>query len=409
MTSAADNNTTASTDLDQFRLAYRAFLEANPLPNWRERARSSEAEFGQVQRDWIAILNRGGYAAPKWPVEHGGLKASVAQQLVMNEENQRADCPSQKLFEIALNHTGATVLNHGTEDQRAHLPRILDGTAIWCQGFSEPNAGSDLANLQTRAIRDGDNYVVTGQKVWSSWAHHADWCLLLVRTDQEVAKHKGISYLLVDLSSPGVTVRPLVQLTGNPEFCEIYFDDVLVPAANLVGREGDGWRISQTTLQTERGAFLLDRGRALERRFANIVANLPDVAESGAPLTPDTALVNDLATDYAEMRILLELCQRVLDKEKAFGSAGWEPSIAKLFEADLTLRIGEHSLASVGLLGQTDCGQPGATAAGETPWVLDHLNAFGLKIAGGTSQIQRNILGERVLGLPREPRPKERT
>lgn len=385
---------------DRFRAELREWLAEHVPHGWRERAAAGEHEFVQVQREWIRTLNEGGWAAPKWPARFGGLDATVAEQVAIADELERADAPPLRVFDISLNHTGATLIHHGTPQQLEHLPRILRGEEIWCQGFSEPDAGSDLASLSTRAVRDGDHYIVTGQKVWSSWGHHADWCLLLVRTDPDVPKHQGISYLLVDLRSPGVEVRPLVQMTGNAEFSEIFLDEVAVPVDNLIGREGEGWAISQTTLKTERGAFLLRRSRALEARFERIVETL---VERGALDDPHGAVARDLATDYGEIKILVELCQRILSREAAFGSAGWNPSIAKLFEAELAQRVGRHALSALGLAGQRDVGVPGAVLGEETPWVLDHLDTFSLKIAGGTAEIQRNILGEKVLGLPREP------
>ncbi|HWL42973.1 MAG TPA: acyl-CoA dehydrogenase family protein [Ilumatobacter sp.] len=395
---------TTGAGLDELRARLRSWLDEHTPLGWRVRAAESDAAFVQVQREWMATLDTGGWAVPKWPVEHGGLGATVAEQVVIAEELQRADAPPLKVFDISLNHTGATLIHHGTEAQLAHLPRIRSGKAIWCQGFSEPDAGSDLASLATRAVRDGDHYIVSGQKVWSSWGHHADWCLLLVRTNPEAPKHQGISYLLVDLTSPGVEVRPLVQMTGNAEFSEIFLDEVSVPVENLIGREGDGWAISQTTLKTERGAFLLRRSRALDDRFAEIVHA---VRGQGLLERPDSAVAHELAGDYGQIKILVELCRRIVGQEASFGSAGWNPSIAKLFEAELAQRVGRHALSALGLGAQRDVGVPGALLTEQPPWVLDHLETFGLKIAGGTAEIQRNILGEKVLGLPREPAAPE--
>jgi len=235
--------------MDDLRTRYRAWLAEHVPADWTDDVATA--------RWWMRERDEGGWAAPAWPVEHGGMAASTVDQIVMQEEERAADAPSTARFGIALNHAGTTLIAHGTPEQRAHLPRIRRGEEIWCQGFSEPDAGSDLAALSTRAVRDGDDYVVTGQKVWSSYADQADWCLLLARTAPDAPKRKGISYFLLDLRSPGVEVRPLRQITGSAEFSEIFLDEVRIPAANLVGDENEGWRISQTTLTTERGPFFL--------------------------------------------------------------------------------------------------------------------------------------------------------
>jgi alkylation response protein AidB-like acyl-CoA dehydrogenase len=390
-------STERQEQLDDLRRRYRRWLADHVPAGWRERVAGDHAATIELARHWMNELDSGGWAAPTWPLEHGGMNATIAEQLVMLEEQQRAGAPSTAVFGIALNHAGATLAVHGTPEQLTHLPRIRRGAEIWCQGFSEPDAGSDLAALQARAVRDGDHYVVSGQKVWSSFATDADWCLLLARTDPVAPKRKGVSYFLLDLRSPGVEIRPLRQITGSAEFCEIFLDEVAIPAGNLVGAENDGWRVSQTTLTTERGPFFLPAVQRLRRRAIDAFEAL---GADGA--RPGSAAAQSLARNYADVEILAELYNRVLTAQDRFGHAGAEASIVKLRYTDLLQRLTGDVLDALGPDGQLGSPlQPGEDRDGE--WELDHLMAFGLAIGGGTSDIQRNLIGERVLGLPREP------
>ncbi|MFI5040377.1 MAG: acyl-CoA dehydrogenase family protein [Acidimicrobiales bacterium] len=382
-------------DTALFRAEYRAWLEANIPDGWKELVERDREAAVAFAREWMQIRHAGGYGAPGWPREHGGMAASLAQQIVMYEEEQRAGAPGTGLFAIALNHAGATLIAHGSVEQCGHLGRILEGKEIWCQGFSEPNAGSDLASLRTRAVRDGDDYVVTGQKVWSSVATHADWCLLLVRTNPTAPKRKGISYLLLDLRSPGVEVRPLRQMTGSAEFCEIFLDEVRVPTANRVGPEDEGWRISQTTLSTERGPFFLASVQALRAQVRSAVQTL-------GPALDDPAVRQRLGGDVAEVEILAELYSQILASQIKAGEAGPESSVIKLFYTEVLHRLTGHVVDDAGLSAQLGSPLTPDDDRGGT-WMLEHLQSWGMAIGGGTSDIQRNLIGERVLGLPREP------
>jgi alkylation response protein AidB-like acyl-CoA dehydrogenase len=388
---------TSSTTLAGFREEYRAWLAANVPPGWRDQIAGGRGASIDFARRWMRTRHDGGYAAPSWPTEFGGMGASLAQQLVMFEEEQRADAPGTGLFAIALNHAGATLIAHGTAVQREHhLGRILRGEEIWCQGFSEPNAGSDLAALQTRAHRDGDHYVVTGQKVWSSQANHADWCLLLVRTNPTAPKRKGITYLLLDLSAPGIEIRPLRQITGNAEFCEIFLDEVRVPVTNRIGAEDEGWSISQTTLSTERGPFFLASVQSLRSSMQDAVDRLGDLIED------DRAVRERLGGSIAAVEVLAEVYSQVLSSQLRHGHAGPESSIVKLLYSEVLARLTQQVVGDVGM--EAQCGEvaaPDDERGGS--WFLDHLGSWGMAIGGGTSDIQRNLIGERVLGLPREP------
>jgi alkylation response protein AidB-like acyl-CoA dehydrogenase len=395
--------TPAAGDPASLRSRYRAWLEEHVPRGWRSRVEAGGRDAAvALGRAWMRELDDGGWAAPSWPVEHGGMAATIAEQVVMFEENARADAPSTALSSIALNHAGATLLAHGTDAQRSrHLERIRRGEEIWCQGFSEPGAGSDLAALRTRAVRDGDHYVVTGQKVWSSLATHADWCLLLARTDPDAPKRRGISYLLLDLASPGVEVRPLRQISGAAEFCEIFLDEVRVPVSDRIGAEHEGWKISQTTLAAERGPFFLPAIHALRGQARDALRALPGAAPAGVPAAADPALRQELVRDYAEIEILAELYQGVLAGQQV-GQAGPEASLVKLHYSELLVRLTGHAVEALGLPAQL--GEP-LTADDDRggTWMLEHLGSWGMTIGGGTSEIQRNLIAERVLGLPREP------
>ena len=381
-----------------FRLAYRAWLASNVSADWRQGCAGNRRALVALARTRMAELNSGGYGGRGWPIEHGGMGASLADQIVMIEEEALADVPSIAVFSIGLVHTGSTLIQHGTDEQcRQHLPKILSGDVLWCQGFSEPNAGSDLASLQCRAMRDGENYVVNGQKVWSSNADVADWCLLLVRTDPDAPKRNGISYLMLDLRSPGVEVRPLRQITGTAEFSEIFLDDVVVPVANRIGAENDGWRVSQTTLQSERGPLFLPSIQRLRSRVGDAIDDLCDTGAADDPLVRQS-----LAGCYAEIEILAELYGQVLSDQINVGEAGSGAAIIKLCYSEILNQFTGTVSDALGLCGLRG-GPQSPDDDGEMDWFNDHLHSWGMTIGGGTSDIQRNLIGEHVLGLPRDP------
>jgi alkylation response protein AidB-like acyl-CoA dehydrogenase len=388
--------------LQDFRLRYRAWLDANVPAGWRAHS-SDEDDLFAVQRSWVKALRAGGWAAAHWPVEHGGLGASLAEQVVIQEENTRADAPTPTMFGMAFVHAAATLMQFGTPEQQAqHLPRIIEGDEVWCQCFSEPNAGSDLASLSTRAERDGDTYVLNGQKIWSSGAHRGDWAMTLARTDPTQRRNKGITYFLVDLHSPGVEVRRIRSILDNEEFCEVFFTDVRVPVADRLGEEGDGWRIAQTTLATERGLYLMpvvDAIQAQARELVELLRRAPD---------DERAHVEQVvASNYAQVAILKELLDDVL-VNAAFGESGPEVSIVKVFYSELSQRLTTQALDLVGAPGQRawEPAFDNNSAGFDGCWGRAHYWSWAWTIAGGTSEIQRNIIGERVLGLPREPRPE---
>ena len=375
-----------------FRKELRAWISDNLPDGWRESAPTSGRMDESVSREWSKRLYDAGYAGLTWPKEYGGQDAPYTHQAIFLEESARADTP-EHIGVIGLGMAGPTIIAHGTDKQKsAHLSKILSGEEVWCQGFSEPGSGSDLASLRTRAEDAGDHYVVTGQKVWSSFAHIADYCILVVRTDPSAAKHKGITYLLVDMHADGVEVRPLVQVTGDPEFNEIFFNDVKVPKTNVVGEANEGWGVAMTTLLHERGTL----GFALTARLEVLVAKLIILAkETGAH--GDLLIRDRVAQQWIELQALKFTNYRALTTLMRTGVPGPEGSIAKLHWSESNQRLGKLALEILGHRAQLD-GDDGVWSG---YWQYQQLRSRGNTIEAGTSEILRNIIAERVLGLPR--------
>jgi alkylation response protein AidB-like acyl-CoA dehydrogenase len=352
---------------------------------------------------WQRRLFDAGYAGVDWPAEHGGLGASPAEQLIFLEESARARAPYVGANFVGLLHAGPTLIVEGTQAQRAaHLPRILRGDEVWCQGFSEPDAGSDLASLRTTAVRDGDHYVVSGRKLWTSHAEVADYCELLVRTDQDAPKHRGISWLILPMRAPGVQVRPLRTVVGSREFGELILDDVRVPVTNRVGAENDGWRVAMVTFSFERGTAFI--GDVIESR--NLLAETVALAKAtpapgGGVLWDDAALRRDLGRLAAEVSGLWSLTRKNVSE----AAAGMVPvqgaSVFKLRFTESRQRIGD---LAAHVLGRAALFMDEVAGTGSARVVEDRVNTLSFTIAAGTSQIQRDILAERALNLPREPR-----
>lgn len=392
--------------LEPFRLEVRDWCARVVPSDWRERQRdASHDELIDFLRWWGGQLREAGWFAPHWPGEWGG-GLSVTEQVVLAEELSRCDAPRNALYQVALYNAAPAIIHTGTEEQKQRfLPGILDGD-VWCQGFSEPNAGSDLAGLQTRAVRDGDHYVVTGQKVWTSWARVAKWCILLVRTEPDAPKHKGISYLVMDMESPGVEVRPIKQATGAAEFCETFLDEVVVPVENRIGEENEGWKVAQGTLSSERAVVILDGAERLRRN--GVEAIISDVAdwqlEDGRPAIEDGGVQDMLGRRYAESIVLGHLVNGMIEDVINGREVGATSSIVKVFYSELLQDVMKEVSDLRGVAGQLE--RPRLMAAGwETgDWYLDYINSWGWTIGGGTNEIMRNIIGERGLGLPREPK-----
>lgn len=390
---------------EDLRQQVRAWLRANVPVGWREAMTNCEQQsFVELQRDWFGKLVAAGYATPHWPREWPGGGRSLADQKVIYEEVARADAPRLILFFVALYHAACTLLECGSDAQRQkYLPGILSGD-IWCQGFSEPNAGSDLASLKTRAERQGDKYIINGQKTWSTMAQYADRCLLLARTSKADAPQAGLTYLLVDMHAPGVTVRPISQITGDDEFAEIFFDDVEVPIDERVGEEGEGWAVAQATLASERGLTLVELSHRMRNSLPMIAAQMHDSGRMN-----DAAVRRDLGRLIARVDAACALADRYLLKRMSGEEAAGDASIVKLYYAT-TLR--EFSLLGrriAGLSGQYDRGFMRGATQETGNWPVDFINSFNWSIAGGSNEIQRNIIAERMLGMPREPRAWQMT
>jgi alkylation response protein AidB-like acyl-CoA dehydrogenase len=385
------------TDLDAFRDEVRGWCRAHVPADWRAAQTGvGDDEFVAFQQAWFQELRRAGWAVPHWPAAWGGGR-SAAEQVVLYQELAAHDAPRLVLAFVSIHHAASTLLAAGTAEQRQrHLPAILEGE-IWCQGFSEPEAGSDLAALKATARRDGDGYVVNGQKVWASGAAHADWCLLLARTDPDAPKRKGISYFLMDMRSPGIEVRPIRQATGESHFCEVFLDDVVVPAANLVGTEHAGWQVAQETLGAERGMTMLE----LAERLGNAGLRwLVEACERSGAI--DDPVVQDrLAAFDVEVTGLRSLCRNLVDRVEHGQAGPAEPSIVKLYYSELLQRLTGFGAEVVGLEGQTVLQKPISSGWESGAWVLDFISSWEWTIPGGSSEIQRTIIGERGLGLPR--------
>ena len=345
---------------------------------------------------WQRVLHDAGYAGLSWPVAWGGRGLPVSQQLVFLEEYAAAGAPYVGVNFVGTMHAGPTLIAEGSDEQRRHhLPRILRGDAVWCQGFSEPQAGSDLASLRTRAERVGDEYVVSGQKIWSTRAQVADHCELLVRTDPDAPKHKGITWLILDMDQPGVEVRPMRTIDGESHFCEVFLDGARVPVANRVGAETDGWRVTNVTLRFERGTAFAQHIITLRSQLRRLVA----LAQQGpgTPVWDDAGLRRHVGRLDAAVEALWRMTRMGIAEAEATGVPSPLGSAIKLRYSELGQEIADLTLR---LLGRRGLGTgPGDTAEAEI--VREYLWSFQLTIAAGTSQIQRNLVAERILGLPK--------
>ncbi|MBV8951595.1 MAG: acyl-CoA dehydrogenase family protein [Actinobacteria bacterium] len=378
----------------EFRDELRAWLARHPPPGFDVATTEEEA---RALRAWQRTLHSGRFVGVHWPVEHGGRGASASQVAIYNQELAHAGAPPI-IGRVGVTLVGPTLITHGTDEQRRRfMPRILDGADVWCQLFSEPGAGSDLAALSTRAERRADAYVVNGQKVWSSHATFADMGIALVRTDPAAHRHKGISMLAIPMDAPGVDVRPLRQITGDRDFDEVFLDDVEVPVDNLIGGESQGWQVAATTLANERGAAFIWREQVLlEAATSRLWA-----ACARESRLCDPVVRQRLARSRIDVEIFRLHNERTLARLARGDDIGPEASIVKLFWAGASQRLYETALAVLGpgaLLDPSD--GVGPDAGGE--WIHGLLATRANTIMGGTSEIQRTILAERVLGLPRE-------
>jgi alkylation response protein AidB-like acyl-CoA dehydrogenase len=388
-------------DLETLRTQVRSWLEANKPRDWRERSRTQE-DFVKTQREWFGKLVEAGYAIPHWPAEWPGGGRSLAEQKVIYEELAEADCPRLLLSFASTYHAFATLKECGTREQQDYyLPRILDGET-WCQGFSEPNAGSDLASLKTKAERvsrpEGDVYVVNGQKIWSTMAQYADMCLLLVRTSSDGPKQAGITYLLMDMKSPGVTVRPIHQIQGDEEFAEIFLDNVEIPVSARVGEEGNGWAVANATLASERGLTLMElsyRMRGALRRAAELIRERGKAEDQG--------VLRAFGQLVTQVDVACAIADRFLDNRMK----GLErPGDASVVKNTYSRALRAYSLFGLRVGGLDEQYRHPITFGDLNTgnWMADYMNSYAWTIAGGSEEIQRRIVAEKMLGLPKEPK-----
>jgi alkylation response protein AidB-like acyl-CoA dehydrogenase len=379
-----------------FRSEVRAWLAAH-VPAVGPEPESADEKVAFARR-WQRTLFDGGWAGLDWPREHGGRGAGVIEGLIWNEEYAHARGPDRIQLAVGLGLVGPTLVGHGTPEQKQRfLPPILRGDEIWCQGFSEPNAGSDLAALRTRGELRGDEVVVTGQKIWTSFARSAEWCILVIRTNPDAPKHKGLTFLLVDMATPGITLRPLREMTGEAWFNEVFFDGVHVPRANIVGELDRGWDVVVTTLSHERGSS------SPHARLAGELDRLVRLARAtryGVGYAADDPMIRQkLATFSTEIAILRLIAWRSAGEIARHGRPGPEGSILKVMWSELDQRMKETALELLGPAGMVPRGDPCAVDGGF--WSHELLWSRAATIYAGTSEIQRNIIAQRALGLPR--------
>ncbi len=382
---------TFTPEQEAFRQEVRAFLREALPPDWDGGIGTDEEEGFLGSREFMKKLAKRGWIAPAWPKEYGGAGMTIWEQAIYNEEMAYHRAPLTNL--AAVGYLGPTLIMYGTEEQqREHLPGITSGEVVWCQGYSEPNAGSDLASLQTRAVIDGDDFVINGQKIWTSQAHYADWMFLLARTDPDAPKHKGISFLLVDMKTPGITIRPLINMANQKGFNEVFFENVRTPRRNLVGELNRGWYVGTTTLDFERSSLAGSAGN--RRTLEELTAFVRETKAGRQPVVR-----HRLADLWIELETSRLLSFRVLAMQERGLVPNYEASIVKTFNSEYTQRLARVGLNLLGLYGQLHPRSPYAKLQGR--FERQYLISVGSTIAGGTSEIQRNIIATRGLGLPR--------
>ena len=388
-----------SPEEEAFRREVHDFIETECPPNLRGEGVNLFQEVGNLFA-WRAKVAKKGWVAPAWPKEYGGAGMTIMEQFIYNLETARMRAPAPIFIGgLAVAVIGPTIIIYGTEEQKQeHIPRILSGEVMWCQGFSESGAGSDLASLQTRAVKDGDDYVINGQKIWTTLAHMSQYMLLLARSDPDVPKHKGLSYFIVPMKAPGVTVRPLYNMAGSHEFNEVFFDNVRIPAKNLVGEENRGWYQAVTTLDIERSNIGSAVGQS--QGVEDLVRFARENRDNGVVrIASDPSLRHELAERYIETQASLMLSYRMVTMQARGLIPNYEASATKLYSMELNQRIANTGLRLMGLYGQLSRGSKWAPLKGRMEF--QYIRSVANTIEGGTSEVQRNIVATRGLGLPR--------
>ena len=389
---------------DAFRTEVRGFLKEALPAGWVGSDSPIDEESFAYGRQFLKKLAPKRWIAPSWPQEYGGAGLTLWEQVVYNEEMAYHRAPV--INAAAVGYLGPTIMIYGSEEQKTqHIGGITSGEVIWCQGYSEPGSGSDLASLQTRAVQDGDDFIINGQKIWTSQAHYADWMFLLARTDPDAPKHKGISYFLLDMKSPGITVRPLINLAGTGGFNEVFFDNVRVPRAGLLGELNRGWYMATTTLDFERSNLSVSAGmrRSLEELVAFCAETKSNPSTSSGPggrrLIDKTTVRHRLAELWIEVNVTRLLAYRVVTMQERGLVPNYEASIVKVFNSEGNQRLARAGIQILGLYGQLAADSPYARLRGR--FERSYMTSVGSTIAAGTSEIQRNIIASRGLGLPR--------
>jgi alkylation response protein AidB-like acyl-CoA dehydrogenase len=380
-----------------FRDEVRTWLRANIPTDKRPGEGAAMREFDTA---WQRRQFEAGWGGIAWPTEYGGRGLSLMHQLIWHEEYAHAGAPPPGSMFVALNHGGPTLMARGSAEQQAfHIPRILSGDAVWCQGFSEPGAGSDLAGIRMRGVVDGDELVVNGSKIWSSYADVADWQELLVRTDSDLPRHQGLAWVICSMTLPGISVRPIRTMAGVTTFSEVFYDDVRIPLSDVVGGLREGWSVAMSTLSFERGTAMIPHQVELQRTIEELIAlarELTGPDGTGHAIDDDEIAVR-LATVRAEVAAMRAMTYASISRAQRSPVPGPEGAMISLYFAELFQRV--HALA-LDILGAGSIERAGAA----TGWIYRYLDGFKHSIAGGTTEIRRNIIGERVLGLPRGTR-----
>ncbi len=385
---------------EAFRQELRSWLEQNLPEGWLESQQlpENEEELGAFLRAWQKTLSDSRWAAIAWPEKHGGRDATLMEEIIYHQEMVRVKAPPLVNY-VGLHMVGPTLMQIGTtEQQQKYIPKILSGEEVWCQGYSEPNAGSDLAAVQTTAVKQGDKWIINGQKIWTSFAHFADRCFLVARTSKGEKKHHGITCFLLDMNQPGVEVRPIIQMNGEHDFNEVYLNDAVAYDTEIIGQLDDGWRVTIALLMHERtgiGAQVF----SLEQQFSELVSLMQNTTEDGEPLIAKADVRKRLFQLYMKQRGSLLNYYRNLTKQLKVGHPGVEGSMDKLFVSEVTKELFSEAISLQGhngLLWKEDA------VSGSNYWQTNYLYSFGQTIGGGTSEIQRNTIAERILGLPKD-------
>jgi len=384
---------------EAFRQELRSWLRENVPPNWEGVFLEEDAEEWKQGRAFIKKLSQKGWMAPAWPKEYGGMEASPALQLAYNEEMGYQRAPIGSIVQ-SVGYIGPAILFFGTEEQkRQHLPPVTAGETVWCQGYSEPEAGSDLASLKTRAVKDGDDYVINGDKTWTSNAHRSDWCILLARTDPAAPKHKGISFFLVDMKLPGITVQPVMNMANVHSFNQVFFEDVRVPNSALLGQENQGWYIAAMTLDFERSSLVAMAVSMAKRALDDLVGYCRETKVNGKSLLANPLVRHKLAEMAIEIEVGKYMVYRVVSLQARREPGSIEAAVCKLYNTELDVRVANTGIEILGLYGQLHKDSKWTQLMGR--FQKSYMYAIAMVVGGGSSEIQRNIIAMRGLGLPR--------